>query len=235
MSDLLKKFRAVKSLPIFPLPLVLLPNEFLPLHIFEPRYRQMLKDIEAGNRLFGLSYFNPEGSVAERPETGSFGCIAEVREVQQLEDGRSNIFTIGVMRYILESYKETSEPYFVGEISAFEDYESDLEILQPLANDVHGMFQRIAKAAYDLSGAKTALPEIPQADPQTLSFLVAAAFNLPLQQKYEFMVMRSTIERLEKLQEILKKSVQDIEEGAKIHKKARTNGHSKKKIDFDLN
>ncbi|MDQ3042945.1 MAG: peptidase, partial [Acidobacteriota bacterium] len=45
MSEALEKVSGIKHLPLFPLPLVLLPNELLPLHIFEPRYRQMLKDI----------------------------------------------------------------------------------------------------------------------------------------------------------------------------------------------
>lgn len=233
MSELFERLSRIKHLPIFSLPVVLLPNELLPLHIFEPRYRKMLNDIQLENNFFGLSYFNPETSGASRPEIGSFGCIAEVREVQTLEDGRSNILSVGIIRYRLEDYLETEEPYPVGEISIFEDYEGDKEILQPLADDVYEMFSRIAQAAHELSGAKNVLPEIPQAEPQMLSFLVSAAFSLPLETKYEFMVMRSTIERLERLQNILKQAVEKIEESAKINKVARTNGHSDKKIDLD--
>lgn len=233
MSELLEKFSQINLLPLFPLPVILLPNELLPLHIFEPRYRKMLEDAQLENNFFGLSYFNSDDSLASRPEIGSLGCVAEIREVQTLEDGRSNIITIGVIRYRLESYVQSREPYLIGEISVFEDYQSDSEILRPLANDVHQMFTRIARAAHKLSGAKNALPEIPPAEPQTLSFLVAAAFSLPPEIKYEIFETRSTVERLERLKTILKQSVENLEESAELNKIAKTNGHSKKKIDLD--
>lgn len=233
MSELIEKFNRIKYLPIFPLPVVLLPNEFLPLHIFESRYRKMLQDVQLDNNFFGLSYFNPETAATSRPEAGSLGCIAEIREVQPLEDGRSNIITIGIIRYRLESFIESDEPYLIGEISVFEDYESDSEILQPLADEVYALFKRIAQAAYKMTGAQTGLPEIQQAEPQTLSFLVSAAFNLSPETKYALLEMRSTIERLEKLQKILKQTVEKIEESAAINKAARTNGHSHKKIDLN--
>lgn len=233
MSELFESLRDIKRLPIFPLPVALLPNEILPLHIFEQRYRDMLRDIRAGNNFFGLSYFNPEDSIAARPEIGSLGCLAEVREVQTLEDGRSNIVTVGIIRYEIEGYEESAAPYLVGEILIFEDYEEDENELKPIADTVYSLFNRIADAAYDLSGARTKLPKIPQAEPQMLSFLVSAAFNLQAEIKYEFMEMRSTIERLERLQDILTQAVGQIEESAKINKVARTNGHSKKKINLD--
>jgi Lon protease-like protein len=50
MSELLEKFSGIKHLPIFPLPLVMVPGELVPLHIFEERYRKMLRDVEAGDR-----------------------------------------------------------------------------------------------------------------------------------------------------------------------------------------
>lgn len=233
MSELLEKFSRINHLPLFPLPVVLFPGELLPLHIFEPRYRKMLKDAQLENNAFGLSYFSPENSLASRPEIGSLGCIAEIREVQTMDDGRANIITVGAVRYRLEDYIQSREPYLIGEISVFEDYESDPEILRPMADEVHRMFTRIARAAHKLSGAKTALPEIPPAEPQMLSFLVAAAFSLPPETKYELFETRSTIERLERLQSILQQSVATIEESAELNKLAKTNGHGKKKIDLD--
>jgi ATP-dependent Lon protease len=233
MSELLENLNDIKHLPIFPLPIVLLPNELLPLHIFEPRYRKMLKDIKLDNNFFGLTYFDPEKSDSSLPEAGSLGCVAQVRETNMLPDGRSNILTVGVIRYRLESYVEIDEPYLMAEVTVFEDYEENLELLQPLADEVFALFKRVAQAAHELSGARGALPDIPQADPQMLSFLVAAAFSLEVETKYGFMEMRSTIERLKKLGEILKQAVAKIEAGAEINKVAKTNGHSNKKIDLD--
>jgi ATP-dependent Lon protease len=233
MSEALDRMRGIRDLPLFPLPLVLLPNEMLPLHIFEPRYRQMLKDVQLTNRIFGVTYFGAEGTIIERPEIGSLGCAAEVRDVQPLPDGRSNIITVGIARYRLESYVETSEPYLVGEISFFEDDDEDSAVLQTLADEVFALFIRVAQAAHDLSGERGQMPEIPQAEPQQLSFLIAAAFNLQPEVKYEFLEMRSTAGRLERLRDMLKETVGKVEESAKMTKIARTNGHSNKPLKLD--
>ncbi|MDQ3800031.1 MAG: LON peptidase substrate-binding domain-containing protein [Acidobacteriota bacterium] len=233
MSEALDRVRGVRRLPLFPLPVVLLPNELLPLHIFEPRYRQMLKDVQLTNQLFGVSYFSAEESGIEKPGIGSLGCAAEVRNVQMLEDGRANIATVGLIRYRLEAYVETGEPYSVGEISFFEDDAEDAEVLQSLADEVFALFMRVAKAAHDLSGERGQMPEIPQVEPQHLSFLIAAAFNLQPEMKYEFLEMRSTAGRLERLREMLRQTVGKVEESAQMTKIAKTNGHSNKPIKLD--
>lgn len=233
MSEALDRLRDITNLPIFPLPVVLLPNELLPLHIFEPRYRQMLKDVQLTNHIFGVSFFSAEESVIEKPEAGSLGCAAEVRDVRMLEDGRANIATVGLIRYRLEAYVETSEPYLVGEVSFFEDDEEDLSVLESLADEVFALFMRVAKAAHDLSGERGLMPEIPQVEPQHLSFLIAAAFNLQPEVKYEFLEMRSTAERLERLRDMLRQTVGKVEESAHMTKIAKTNGHSSKPIRLD--
>lgn len=234
MSEATERVLGVKRLPIFPLPLVLFPNEMLPLHIFEPRYRKMLKDIELSNNLFGISFFDPAEMEGEKPYIGSFGCVAEVREVQALEDGRSNILTVGLIRYEIEDYVDTDEPYLIAEVSFFEDYEEEFNNLTPLADKVFELFKRVAAAAQELSGQQGKLPDLPQAEPEMLSFLVAAAFNLPNEIKSQFLNTRSTVERLDKMEDILQQAVGQMEESANINKIAKTNGHSKKKIDLDI-
>src|SRR3954453_6268795 len=111
MSDLLEKVRGIRSLPIFPLPLVLFPGVPLPLHIFEERYRQMIRDISVDRRVFGLSFMESDESADGIPPSGHVGCVAEVTEVQPLPDGRSNIMTVGVIRYRLDSYIDDGSPY----------------------------------------------------------------------------------------------------------------------------
>ncbi|MEK7723067.1 MAG: LON peptidase substrate-binding domain-containing protein [Acidobacteriota bacterium] len=237
MSESTEKVIGVKHLPIFPLPLVLFPNELLPLHIFEPRYRQMLKDVQLGNNLFGISYFDSAETDWDKPEIGSIGCVTEVREVrevQAMDDGRSNILTVGVIRYEIEDYVDSDEPYLVAEVSFFEDFEEDEDLLNPIADNVFNLFKRVASAAQELSGNAGSLPELPQAEPEMLSFLVAAAFNLPNEVKSQLLNIRSTIERLDKMEDILKQAVVQMEESAAINKVAKTNGHSTKKIDLDF-
>lgn len=232
MSDILDQISDVKELPIFPLPLVLLPNEMLPLHIFEEKYRQMLTDISLKDNIFGVVFFEPQETFIDRPETGSVGCIAEVRDVQTLPDGRSNILSLGLARFRLLGWIETGDPYLVGDVAYFEDEPEDESALAPLAEDVYQLFRRIAKAAHKLSGERSAFPEIPRSEPVSLSFLIATAFNLETEQKLKLLTTRSTIDRLTQLKEILDGTVSKMEESAEINKIARTNGHSKKKIDL---
>src|ERR687897_334479 len=111
MSEANQKVRGIPELPVFPLSVVLFPGVPLPLHIFEPRYRQMLSDIRTGNNLFGVSYFDSSTAEVENPPVGHVGCVAEVTESQALPDGRSNILTIGVIRYRLDEYVERGDLY----------------------------------------------------------------------------------------------------------------------------
>lgn len=231
MTEASEKVRGIKHLPLFPLPLVMLPNEILPLHIFEDRYRRMLVDVGQDRNLFGISFFDPKESFIERPAIGSIGCVAEIRESETLPDGRSNILTIGVIRYRLVDYVESGDPYLVGDVAFFEDDVEDEEILASAAETVFGLFERIAKAAFRLSGNRGRFPEIQRTDPEQMSFLITAAFNFENELKYRLVEMTSTSERLEKLSEILLQLVTQMEESANIHKAAQTNGHSKKKLD----
>ena len=97
MSDLL---------PLFPLPnVVLFPNVFLPLHIFEPRYREMVADAIAGDRLIGMVLLRPgwEHDYEGRPPVFPIGCSGVITHVERLADGRYNIILRGLERFrILE-------------------------------------------------------------------------------------------------------------------------------------
>jgi ATP-dependent Lon protease len=232
MNDAFLKTAGIKHLPIFPLPLVMLPNEMLPLHIFEDRYRQMLRDVESDRRLFGVSYFEPKSVFVDKPAAGTVGCVAEIRESELLPDGRSNILTLGVIRYRLVDYIESGDPYLVADIEFFEDVDENPSDIEPLADEVFDLFERLAKAALKMSGNRGQLPEIKRTDPQSLSFLITAAFNFENDRKYQLLEMTSTRDRLGSLKEILDQAVIQMEEGAEIQTISRTNGHSKKKIDI---
>ena len=151
MEDFTNRVRGVRKLPLFPIPVVLFPGTPLPLHIFEPRYRQMLEDIQITNRLFGVSFYDAAEEDSNTPAIGHFGCVAELRDVQELPDGRSNILCIGLSRYEVESYYDEGEAYLVGEVSCFEDDDEDDEILVPKAEKVRELFGRIANSVKTLS------------------------------------------------------------------------------------
>ncbi len=233
MSEALDRVRGVRELPLFPLPLVLFPGVPLPLHIFEPRYRQMLADVRADNSLFGLSYFDASELASDRPPAGHVGCAAEVIEVQPMPDGRSNILTLGLIRYRVESYVERGDPYYVGRVEFFEDREEDAELLAARARDVSQLFMRIARAVRAINDERARLPELPESEPEQLSFLVAAAMELDMEVKQELLEMRSGIERLSRLQNLLSQVVTGYEERARVHGLAKGNGHARKNINFE--
>jgi Lon protease-like protein len=233
MSESLDKVRGVTELPIFPLPVVLFPGVPLPLHIFEPRYRQMLKDIRLANNLFGVAYFDQNSSENAVPPAGHAGCVAEVTETQTLPDGRSNILTVGVVRYRIESYVERGDPYLVAKISYFEDDEEDEAVLAGPTKEVAEAFTRIAQAVRTINDERTNLPDISNTEPQRLSFLVAAAMELDADVKQEMLELRSTFARLERLRSMLSLAVKGYEERARIHELAKGNGHSGRKIELE--
>lgn len=233
MSEALDRVSGLEYIPIFPLPLVLMPFELQPLHIFEPKYRQMLKDIELRRNMFGINLFEPGSEFDTMPEPGSIGCVGEVRETTTLPDGRSNILTFGLVRYRILNYVDHGCPYLTAEIEFFEDIEGDAKLTEELGNDVYSMFDRVAKAAFKLSGSRGQIPEVPRTEPEQLSFLVAAAFNLGNKLKYELVTMQDTAERLTRLRGILQEAVKKMESNAEIVSAAQMNGHSKTPIDPD--
>jgi Lon protease-like protein len=89
-------------LPIFPLPnVVLFPNVFLPLHIFEPRYRQMVADALSGERMIGMVLLQPgyEQDYEGSPAVYDVGCAGLITHVERLEDGHYNIVLRGFERF----------------------------------------------------------------------------------------------------------------------------------------
>jgi hypothetical protein len=121
-------------LPIFPLPnAVLFPGVFLPLHIFETRYREMVADVLTGDRLIGMVLFKPgwDREPTESPSVFSIGCAGLISHVEQLDDGRYNIVLRGIERFRIKgeeaerSYRLARVDYLVDTMSA-----SDRETLR---------------------------------------------------------------------------------------------------------
>lgn len=108
------------TLPLFPLPnVVLFPNVFLPLHIFEPRYRAMLADALAGDRIIGMSLLQPgfEGGYHDRPPVYTIGCAGVITHAERLPDGRSNVVLRGLEKFRIVS-EDHSREYRVATVDA---------------------------------------------------------------------------------------------------------------------
>jgi len=116
-----------ETLPIFPLPnVVLFPHVFLPLHIFEPRYREMVRDaVDGDGRIAIVQPQLVETAEGKEPPLYSVGCVGEIVGLEELEDGRFNIVLNGANRFRLMSEIDLGTPYRNADldVGAFDDRE----------------------------------------------------------------------------------------------------------------
>ena len=111
------------TIPIFPLPnVVLFPNVFLPLHIFEPRYREMVRDALEGDRLIGMSLLEPgfEADYEGRPAVYGVGCAGVITHSERLSDGRYNIVLRGLERFRIQG-EDSSRSYRLAHVTGLDE------------------------------------------------------------------------------------------------------------------
>ncbi|HEY1623663.1 MAG TPA: LON peptidase substrate-binding domain-containing protein [Streptosporangiaceae bacterium] len=176
-------------LPLFPLGTVLYPGMVLPLHIFEDRYRQLIQDLLRlpEPREFGVI------AIKEGRETGAdgvtslyeIGCVAELRDVTETDDGEFDIVTIGTDRFRLLSGEQVSgeqgldrsQPYLRGHIERLPDEAGEAGSLTVPA--AHASFRAYLDALVEQGGATVLIEELPT-DPELLSYVIAAAMIIEL-------------------------------------------------------
>jgi Lon protease-like protein len=213
-----------RRIPLFPLPLVLFPGAPLPLHIFEPRYRQLLADCLAGERRFGI-VFRPEGVPERELPPGHVGCIARIESSEPLPDGRSNVLVIGERRFVIERLLTAGAPYHEAMVHDFDDDESTAtEELEPLGERVRELFERVGRAARTLADEREALPSLPD-DPALLSFAIASLIDLDPSRRQRLLASRSPVGRLRDLEQTLGAALGNLEQRAEVHIRAKANGH----------
>jgi Lon protease-like protein len=224
MTDLTPITRVI---PVFPLAHVQFPGALTPLHIFEPRYRKLLKDVMDSDKVFGIIYRSEDTTVeSERSPLGSVGCTVEVAVVQGLPDGRSNILCVGVKRYHVLNYVE-GEPYLQAEVEIFDDEPvfADLSSQKERAKDLFHRWLIANRKLKDESDRETGeAPDLPD-DAQALSFIVAAYLEIEASVKQRLLELTNTAVRLQQVSEILEKLTNEYERRAAVHQTAKTNGH----------
>ncbi|MCP9806219.1 LON peptidase substrate-binding domain-containing protein [Cyanobium sp. T1B-Tous] len=191
---------AVRELPLFPLPdVVLFPQEVLPLHIFEPRYRMLLRTVMAGDQRFGVVRWDPQTQAM-----ASVGCCAEILHCQTQDDDRSNIVTMGQQRFrVLEIVREA--PFRVGLVSWIEDEpEASHEELEVLASDVGQALRDVVELTGKLIGKPASLPSDLPDLPRELSFWIGAHLGGPVADHQQALLeITDTSERLRQEYELL--------------------------------
>ncbi len=176
-------------LPIFPLDLVLLPGVPLPLHIFEPRYREMIAECLERKKPFGVVRASSDG-------VADIGCTAEIMSVtKKYDDGRMDILTRGVERFEV-IHVNHDRSFLQAEISVVQDEDEDEDEDEPgkptaqLVTQAVRLHAEIAK----LAGAE---PSGPDENAGNLSFLLAGSLPLDLDFKQNLLSTLSEAKRLE--------------------------------------
>ena len=191
---------SVRELPLFPLPeVVLFPNEVLPLHIFESRYRIMLKSVLETDSLFGVVKWDPNTK-----SMANVGCCAHIIKHQTAEDGRSNIITIGQQRFqVLEIVRST--PFYTGIVSWIDDENSqDLQDLDTLRDSVIQALNDVVNLTSKLTNSQKILPDKLPNNPMELSFWIGAHLGGPVSDEQQRLLEeRDTYIRLQREFEML--------------------------------
>jgi Lon protease-like protein len=213
-------------LPLFPLGLVLLPGTSAPLHIFEPRYRAMLRDVGATDQRFGL-IAPPAGVTEAHLPIGRIGCVARIVSRESLPDERANIVVRGDERFRFDGYANTGTPYRTGHVSSWDDLADDEATTfaaRAAATRLHELAMRATTASLTLRDTASPLPEL-AADPALLSFQVANILHMERDDLYLLLAERRVLTRLTMLETLLQHGLGQIEAGAELHVRAKTNGH----------
>jgi ATP-dependent Lon protease len=188
---------AVRELPLFPLPdVVLFPGRPLPLHVFELRYRIMMNTILQDDRRFGvLMVDSTDGRVA------SVGCCAEVLQCERLPDDRMMIRTLGQQRFRLLNYVR-EKPYYVGLVEWIDDEPTDQD-LRGLGTQVDQMLRDVVKLSAKLMEQSVELPDDIPESPLELSYWVASNLYGVATEQQALLEMQNTAARLEREVDIL--------------------------------
>jgi Lon protease-like protein len=146
------------TIPIFPLPnVVLFPNVFLPLHIFEPRYRAMTSDALQGDRIIGMTLLQPgyEAHYEGRPRVYPVGCAGVITHTEQLADGRYNIVLRGIEKFRIDS-EDTSREYRLAYVTPLPEVTSEGD--RRLLSQQRRRLETVLAAAIERSGAEPRFP-----------------------------------------------------------------------------
>lgn len=195
-------------LPLFPLGSVLFPGLVLPLHVFEERYRRLVRDLLAlpeDQRVFGVVAIR-EGREVGADGLGALfdvGCTARLRQVEPYDDGRYDLVTVGAQRFRLTELHDT-RAYFTGDVEWLPDDLGDpaeARLLDPAVRRAYGDYLAWLGRA---SGQQVDVPELP-GDPLVLSHLVAATVLLDLPDRQQLLEQPDGAARLRRELSLLRR------------------------------
>ena len=200
-------------IPIFPLSIVVYPGEQLNLHIFEPRYRQLISECQAGGKPFGIpSVINDR--ICE------MGTLVRIREISEVyEDGKMDIKTEGLQVFrMLEMINSLPDKLYSGAIVSYPE------------NNEQGnrsLMQGIVAGIKELHKLLQVEKKFPKPEEELWSYDVAHHAGLSLQEEYELLQLMQELQRQEYLKRHLRKVIPVLAEMEALKEKVKLNGHFK--------
>jgi Lon protease-like protein len=199
---------SVTEIGLFPLELVLVPTERVPLHIFEPRYKELIGECLRGGREFGLVLQDEQG----RREIGTRAAVVEVLQV--FDDGRMNVIVEGHERFRLRELT-SGRIFLTGDVEPVDDEDDEQDAAA--SEEAMALFRRLVEAA----GGDV---DEPEDDAGPLSFQIAARVDFGTEPKQELLELRSEPARLRQLCPLLEGAIEAVEREREIRERAGTNG-----------
>jgi Lon protease-like protein len=203
----------LRDFPLFPLGIVALPTESVPLHIFEDRYRRMIErclaaDPGSSECQFGIIWFSDQ-------ELKPVGCVCQIERVlERIEDGRMNILALGTRPFrLLERQDEL--PYPAGNVEFLADVEEVAD--NQAAGVARALYRDLVERATDRSLAAQELDEMD-------AYRMAATVEFDLDAKQELLELRSENARLRTLTLLLRAAIKRLELLERAQERARSNG-----------
>jgi Lon protease-like protein len=197
-----------RDFPLFPLGMVALPSETVPLHIFEERYKRMIGDCLERAGEFGIVWLSDEGL---RP----VGCACEITEVlERMEDGRMNILTRGTRPFRVLARQEAL-PYPAGEGEFLEDKEEGVD--PRVLEDAHGAYAALVEQATDSRPDEAELVAMG-------AYEMAATVDFGLEAKQGLLDLRSENARLRLVTRLFRAAIKRLELVDRVQERAQSNG-----------
>ena len=210
-------------IPLFELNVVLFPHMPLPLHVFEERYRAMLRHCDEQGTGFGVVAIREGHEVGGGAVAYDVGTLAQIRRQERAADGRANLLVTGATRFRVVRRVDTY-PFPAGEVVYLQDDAGSAEDARRLTVEVRDAFQRYAATLQQLASQQPSVEELPD-DPELLGYLCAAALQVEVPHTQRLLEATTAGERLRLCMSLLRR------EGALLermlaHSSARISGMS---------
>jgi Lon protease-like protein len=190
----------IYDVPIFPLDTVLFPSMPLPLHIFEERYRTMVKNLKHGDNRFCVALIREGQEVGGYAAPYEVACLAELVHTQPLQDGRYFIVAVGIERVRIVSIERDSKPYLTGSVEMWPDESKDAD--PKLVEKASKLFLQYIQYILKLAGQDEEKIPMPT-EPDLLSYLMATSLQVEAEVRQSLLEMPSSEQRIQAELEML--------------------------------